>query len=515
MQKFSGVFLLILAAALGLALIWLPSWLIDQYNTISQLGSVWGTLYLAVVGIGFVLLVGSLGWMFWRLWGRSIAKRMRRNRRDKNPSQLTPEQIQHEIDENLDVVQQYGRGVPDELSLRQELTPLVESVEQKRQLQSLEIVAFGTISGGKSSVLNLLAGRDVFATEARGGTTIRRNEIPWPNMDKVILVDTPGLGEVDGAVHINIAAEAAKDADLILLVVDGPLRASEHQLLKQLNQMEKRVLICLNKTDWFTSEDRTKLVDQIRRQTQSEIQAEDVIAIQAETGQRIRRQVLTDGTQVDETVEVAPDIEPLARRLTQVIKHDGKRLLASNLLLQSRGLVEKAKSRVRDALDRQAWQVVDRYMWGAGGAAAVVPGPFIDLAVGVGINTKMILRLAEIYQQQVDLETASRWIGEMGKNLVSVLGANAAAPAVAAAVGSLLKTIPLAGQLAGGVLQGAVQALITKWIGAVFIEYFRNEMQTPEGGLAGLARRQWENVTTVDELRKLLAAARQRLSSND
>ena len=57
--------------------------------------------------------------------------------------------------------------------------------------------------------------------------------------------------------------------------------------------------------------------------------------------------------------------------------------------------------------------------------------------------------------------------------------------------------------MAGGVLQGATQALITKWIGAVFIEYFRNEMQTPVGGMAGLARRQWENVTTANELRKL------------
>ena len=103
----------------------------------------------------------------------------------------------------------------------------------------------------------------------------------------------------------------------------------------------------------------------------------------------------------------------------------------------------------------------------------------------------------------------------MGKNLIGVLGANAAAPAVAALVGSLLKTVPIAGQLAGGVLQGATQALVTRWIGAVFIEYFRNEMETPVGGLTGLARRQWEEVTTVNELRKLLSSARKNLSDQD
>ena len=73
-----------------------------------------------------------------------------------------------------------------------------------------------------------------------------------------------------------------------------------------------------------------------------------------------------------------------------------------------------------------------------------------------------------------------------GKNLVGFLGAQGASIAVTSVAASLIKTVPLAGTIAGGVLQGAVQALITKWIGAVFIEYFRNEMNTPEGGLAGL-----------------------------
>ena len=72
----------------------------------------------------------------------------------------------------------------------------------------------------------------------------------------------------------------------------------------------------------------------------------------------------------------------------------------------------------------------------------------------------------------------------MGKNLIGVLGAQGATVAVSAVVASLIKTVPFAGTIAGGVLQGTVQALITKWIGSVFIEYFRSEMQTPEGGLA-------------------------------
>jgi uncharacterized protein (DUF697 family) len=320
------------------------------------------------------------------------------------------------------------------------------------------------------------------------------------------------LGEVDGASHVAVAAESAKDADLVLVVVDGPLRQSEHQLLEQLGAMEKRVIICLNKSDWYTPEDRQKLMGQIGRQTSAFVKPIDIVAIQAETGHRIRRTVMADGTSIDESVEIQPDISPLAERMVNIVRRNGKDLLMSNLLLQSRGLIEKARVRVRETLDKQAWSIVDRYMWGAGGLAAISPFPVVDLAAGSAISTKMILDLADVYHVKVDLQTAGKWLAEMGKNLIGVLGAQGATVAVSSLMASLIKSVPLAGTVAGGVLQGAIQALITKWIGAVFIEYFRNEMQTPEGGLAGLARRQWEIVTSADELRKLIQTARQRLA---
>jgi hypothetical protein len=60
-------------------------------------------------------------------------------------------------------------------------------------------------------------------------------------------------------------------------------------------------------------------------------------------------------------------------------------------------------------------------------------------------------------------------------------------------------------------LQGIVQALVTRWIGAVFIAYFRSEMRGDEKGLAMLAREQWNRVTSITELHKLVQAARTRL----
>ena len=502
-----------LAAALGIGLIYLPGWIIDKYQMISALGAVWGILYLIAVFIGMALLIGSAAWVIWKLWGTSLAKKIQRERRNKNPSELSHAQKQFEIDENLDQIEQLRQSADEDHRLKAELDPILAEMEAKREAQTLEIVAFGTISSGKSSVLNLLAGREVFATNVTGGTTVTRNEIPWPGIDQVFLVDTPGLGEVDGESHVRIAAESAKDADLVIVVVDGPLRESEHELLEVLGQMEKRVVIALNKSDWYSTEDRDKLLGQINRQTTAFVKQQDIVAIQAQEGSRIRRRIAADGQEVEETVAIDPDIEPLADRMLDIVKRDGKDLLMANLLLQSRGLVEKAKGKVKDAINRNAKEVVDRYMWGAAGVAAVNPFPLIDLVAGVGISTKMILDIANVYGQKVDLATAREWLGQMGKILVGVLGYQGASLLLASVVASLIKTVPIAGTLAGNAMQGTIQALLTRWVGLVFIEYFENEMQTPEGGLAGIARRHWDDLTTPAELGRLVKTARDKLSN--
>lgn len=508
-RTIDGLLLIVVLALAGFLLVYLPPLAIDYYRRALDLGPTWAYVYLGAVGTGALLLFFCSVWTVWQLWAHSRRKRERRERQSKSPSQLSRQQQQTEIDENLAAIAdlQADEAVADEV--RTELDPSLSRFDDKRRQQKLEIVAFGTISSGKSSLLNALAGRDVFATDAKGGTTIRRSETPWPGLENVSLVDTPGLGEVDGEERTTLSAHAAQDADVVLMTVDGPLRDVEHDLLERLGQMEKRVVVCLNKEDWYSDEERRRLLAQLREQGAPVVAAEDVVAVRARPTTRARVRVLPDGAEAEEQVPVTPDISPLADRLLQIVQGEGESLLLANLLLQSRGLVEEARKRVRQALDRRAWQIVDRYMWGAAGAAALSPFPLIDLAAGCAISSKMVVDLARVYRQNVDIDAAVKLLGELGKNLIGILGVSAATPAVAAVVASLLKSVPGAGTIAGGMLQGIVQALITRWIGAVFVTYFRDEMQTPQGGLTGLARREWDRVTSADELRKLVAMARQ------
>jgi small GTP-binding protein len=511
----NGLLLIVVLAFLGVMLLVIPPKIAAIFSSLPDDTPRWLVyVYAGLVGSGALLLLGCTVTILWRLWSRTKQKRERHARRVKNPSELTRQQREYEVDENLNAAEDLQAELDLDDALRRELDPLAHKIAKKRESQQLEIVAFGAISSGKSSLLNSLAGNDVFVTDLKGGTTAQRNEIPWPGNDSVMLVDTPGLGEVDGAARGAVSAGSAKDADLVLLVVDGPLREWEFELLKQLGEMEKRVLICLNKEDWYDAEEQASLVGQIRQQVNSYVDGDDIVTVRSQTTQRPRVRVLSDGTETEEMVDVPIDISPLADRMMKIVNRDGRDLLLGNLLLQSRGLVDEARRRVEDALDRRAWETVDKYMWGAGGAAALNPFPLVDLIAGCAISTKMVVDLGRVYRQDIDLNAAVTLVGQLGKNLISILGVSAATPIVAPAVASLLKTVPGVGTLAGQLLQGIVQALITRWIGSVFIHYFKNEMKQPEGGLAALARKEWEKLTTMDELRKLVRSARTHLSAS-
>jgi len=395
--------------------------------------------------------------------------------------------------------------------MRQAIRHSVADLEAKRASQKLDIVVFGTVSSGKSSLLNALAERDVFASDVRGGTTQMRSDVPWPGDDRVVLCDTPGLAEVRGESRGTAAAEAAWDADLVLLVVDGPLKAYESDVLRMLTDMEKRVLVCLNKEDWLSTEDRDTLVGQLVRQVAPHVAAGDVVAVRARPAARQRVRRLPDGTETTEQVPVEADIGPLASRMMAVVRRDGHDLLLLNLLLQSRGLVEDAKRHVMATLDYRAREIISTHMWAAGGATAINPIPLLDLAGGSAVTVKMVLDLAHVYRQEIDADTVVRLLGQLGKNLVAMLGVTAAAPAVATGLASLLKTVPGIGTIAGGLIQGVAQALITRWIGFVFCEYFRRETKPTGTGLAEMAHEKWQEVTRADELLKLIQAGRERI----
>ncbi len=499
-QTLNGILLLILATVVGVVLIQFPGTIVENYNKAAQHGAVFAYLYLAAVSLGALIIAGVMARIIVTLVRNSRRKQKRRDQRMLDPSQMTEREIEDAIDSQIHEVNEVAQDLQMSGAERGELDEQLAVLEQKRESQTLEIIAFGTISSGKSALLNALCGREVFQTNVRGGTTTTRNEVPWTGGDRVMLVDTPGIGEVDNEKHAKIAKEAAEHADLVLLVLDGPLRESEFETLKVLGGLKKPLHVCLNKTDWYGDDQKNDLIRQISKQVRPWVDPRDVTAVQARPISKTRVRVKADGSEEHEQLDVPPDISVLARRMLGTIDRDGRDMLLANLLLRSRALADDAREQVQAALDKRANKLIHIYMWRAGAVAAVIPMPMVDIAAGVTISTKMVLELARIYRQEIDLGTAEQLLKELSKNLVTVLGANAAGPVLGSMIGSALKSVPGIGTLTGGAIQGLTQALVTRWIGRVFIEYFKNEMQPPKGGFGALARRKWEEVSTAKEI---------------
>ncbi len=509
-RKFGWLLFAYFALAAYVLVAWMPE-IVLRYQALAKTNPRLSTIYLILLVAGTAVLVTLSTWLLYRLWRNTATKKRRRLRRGQNPSAMSPAEQQRELSDNLGTSREFTGDTNVSAALRSEIDQGLAQLEAKQDNARLEIVAFGSISSGKSTLLNALAGRQVFASDVVGGTTSTRSEISWPGNDKVVLVDTPGLAEVRGESRAAEAALAAKNSDLVLLVVDGPLKAYEVDLVSKLSEMEKRVLVCLNKEDWYDDEQQEQLVAQIAKQLPA-ITPADVVAVRAGTVNRLRFRIAADGSEHQEQLELPPSVQALAERLLQVVAHDGQELLLANLLLQSRGLVDEAKTRVRAVLDKRANEIISSHMWAAGGAAGINPIPLLDIAGGSAITVKMVLELARVYKQPIDADTVVKMLEQLGKNLIAMIGATAAAPAIASGIGALLKTVPGIGTIAGGLVQGTVQALVTRWIGNVFQKYFQEEMKAPPGGLAELAREQWQQLTRPESLRKLIQIGRRELT---
>lgn len=501
--------------ALAIILLWLPPQVVDYWQRMQQLPPAIAIVYSTFLVAGITLLAIALALAWRELVGRWRADERRRKQAATNPADLTLEEQQLEIEEHIRNV---GRLVEDPrvpVAERRQLQRMLEALERKKTTQRLEIVAFGAISSGKSALLNLLAGRPVFNVDIRGGTTITRNEIVWPGDQTVTLVDTPGLGEIHGADRAKISRDAAQNADIVLLVLDGPLRDFERQLLEMLHQMGKRVIICLNKADWYNPRDLELLRDQLVGQVADLVSPSDVVVVAAQPVTRRVVRIRDDGTEQEEEYEESPHMDQLATRLMDLLGSERQALLLGNLLLQARGVADQARRRVADTFVATAKEIADRYAWAAAVAGAASPIPLIDLVAAGGITGKMIIDIADVFGKRINISDAARMTRQLAGVLAATLGMTVVTPAAVSVIGSLLKVVPGVGTLVGGMLQGVVQFLVVRWIGNSAITYYRHDLLNQPCSLAEIAAKEWQQMTTLSELRKVIQEAQQRLGKKE
>lgn len=167
-------------------------------------------------------------------------------------------------------------GYPQRLSeiingIKQELSSLIESAENgKRMKEGIKTVIVGKPNAGKSSLLNLLIGEERAIVTDIAGTTrdILEEQINVHGIS-LNIIDTAGIRDTEDVVEkigVNKAKSYAKDADLIIYVVDSstPLDENDYEIIELIR--DRKAIVLLNKVDLTMVTTEELLKEKIEKQ---------------------------------------------------------------------------------------------------------------------------------------------------------------------------------------------------------------------------------------------------------
>ncbi len=389
---------------------------------------------------GLALISLLMGWLIWRLLWKSGS--------EVNPTQKpSPEPIDEETLQQR-VAQAETRGV-DTSDVHAEL----DRLRQQKQAGVVRLALFGEVSSGKSSLIKGLIPGLELETDVLGGTTQTIDAYHWRSSagDMLELLDMPGLNEAGGNLDQGVREEALR-AHIIIYVCDGDLTRDQHLELDGLRELNKPLILALNKTDRFNQEQ----ISQLKERLGSYV--EQLVAIRSGGEQEMIR-VLPDGSEERVIRQRQPQLDELRMAIQRFIDGD------QELLEQLRDsavfvLVQrKLEQAVHEHANQQASKTVRDYSRKAvvGAMAAVTPGS--DLIIQGYLGTQMIKELSALYEVPVRkmdsellMELAQKHLGKT-HTLVLALAGNG------------LKAFPGIGTLAGGVVHAVAYGLIFDSLG--------------------------------------------------
>lgn len=149
----------------------------------------------------------------------------------------------------------YGEELKAETEvIKGKLDRLLDTVrEGKLMKEGIKTVIVGKPNAGKSSLLNTLVGEErAIVTDIAGTTRDILEETIVLHGISLRMIDTAGIRSTEDIVEkigVGKAIENAKDADLILYVVDAsiPLDENDREIIELLR--DKKAVVILNKTD--------------------------------------------------------------------------------------------------------------------------------------------------------------------------------------------------------------------------------------------------------------------------
>ncbi len=280
------------------------------------------------------------------------------------------------------------------------------------------VAVVGPVNSGKSTLVNLLSGKQVSAVTAVPGTT---REAIAQRLGPFTLIDTPGFGEVAGVERGNAALAAMREADLAVVIFDGAagLRKEDYELYQLLRGEKLPLVVALNKIDLIGKDLPLVVAD-----AQGKLGV-SVVPISARKGTNVATMLLPRIVEMHPALAVALGRElPFYRRG------------------MSRSVIRRA-SMLNSLIGMQ-------------------PVPFLDIPLLLASQVRMILRIAAIYGEGMGTARAKELISTIGGGILLRFATQQA-----------LKLLPGPGWIISGSIAGGG----TWSMGQVAVAYFESKQR--------------------------------------
>ncbi|UJF24991.1 GTP-binding protein [Suttonella sp. R2A3] len=336
-----------------------------------------------------------------------------------------------------------------------QLQRLLDKIEQGH----VYVAVFGRVSVGKSALLNALAGEQVFATSVLHGETKHSAQTLWQEYDSggVYLLDTPGIDEINGEERSEIAEQVARQADVMIFVVDGDMTEIEYDALFNLASPQQPMLLVLNKVDRLGERETKRLLAHLQRRVDGIVPAEHVLAASAEPDKVLEYQEDAQGNEQEVWAQPEPDVKALRDTLWQLLKASGKSYAALNASVFADQLSQKVGAEIIATRRDIAERLIRQYALIKALGVAVNPIPVVDL-LAIAADASMVVHLSKVYNIPLTRHQAGELIRaitvQMGVLLGTVYGVHALSSVLKGLTGGL-STILTAGAQAGVAFYGS------------------------------------------------------------
>lgn len=293
---------------------------------------------------------------------------------------------------------------------------------QDEVLQGLNstVVIVGQPNTGKSTLFNKMKGQTLSPVSPQEGTT---RTLVRTDFGPFTLIDTPGI---DGPGKLSdIAATGLDQASVIVFLIDGSkgIQEKDRELYNTLAAQKKPTIVAVNKVDTLKGGENA---DQIATEIAVALNAVGVIPISATKGTNIAEELIP--ALIDASPEAALVI---GRELPAYRRAAAQRIIRNATLLSL--------------------------------AAGLEPIPFVDIPILLGMQIRLVLRLAALYGEPMNSAETARHARELLVTMAGGLGLRFLAEQAA-------KAVPFGGDLVAGLIAGAA----TWSIGEVALEYYED-----------------------------------------